>query len=150
MKPQIIKSFVLTFIVSMALILISAAESNAQTGATIKVRIPFDYAVGNKNLPAGKYHVQKTAEGIFTVRSEDGKQSMFANIVCDIQSRKNTTAKLIFHRYGNEYFLSQIWLTSELGVQLSKSKAERKAEANMRLAKNDAKPLTVEVVALVE
>jgi hypothetical protein len=33
--------------------------------------------------------------------------------------------KLVFHRYGNAYFLSEVWPTgSTLGKQLRKSKAE--------------------------
>lgn len=150
MKTQILKSFMLTFIVGMALILMSATESNAQTGTTIRVKIPFDYTIGNKTLSAGKYDVMKIAEGLFRIRSEDSKHSMLTQPKCDVESNGKSFAKLVFKRYGNEYFLSQIWLGSTTGVELHKSKAERKAEANMRLAKNDAKPEVVEVIASVE
>jgi hypothetical protein len=70
--------------------------------------------------------------------------------MCSVESRGNSLVKMVFHRYGDEYFLSQIFLGSTTGAQLHKSKAERKAEKNMRLAKNDAKPEVVEVIALVK
>jgi hypothetical protein len=150
MKTQILKSFMLAFIVGMALILMSATESNAQVGTTMKIKIPFDYTVGNKILSAGKYDVHKMSDGLFRIWNENGKHSMLTQSMCNVESRGNSVAKLVFNRYGDEYFLSQIFLGSTTGAQLHKSKAERKAEANMRLAKSDAKPEVVEVFALVE
>jgi hypothetical protein len=150
MKTQILKSFMLTFIVGMALILMSATESNARVGITMRIKIPFDYTIGNKILPAGKYEVGKLSDGLFRIGSEDGKHAILTQSMCSVESRGNSLVKMVFHRYGDEYFLSQIFLGSTTGAQLHKSKAERKAEKNMRLAKNDAKPEVVEVIALVK
>lgn len=150
MKTQFLKSITFTCIVGIALILLNSTQTNAQAGTSIRVKIPFGYTIGNKNLPEGKYDIKKISDGLFRIWSEDGKHSMLTHIVCPVSSRRNTVAKLVFNRYGDQYFLSQIWLNAETGVQLYKSKTERSAEANMRLAKKDAKPQTVEVIALVE
>jgi hypothetical protein len=47
----------------------------------------------------------------------------------------NDNGKLVFNRYGNQYFLSQVWAAgSDSGHQLRPSKAERE------IAKNASKP----------
>jgi len=150
MKSQILKPFMLTFIVGVALILTNATQSNAQSGPTIKIKIPFDYTAGNKNLSAGKYSIGRIFEGVFVIRSEDGKFAGLVTALCGVQSRSNSQPKLVFNRYGDEYFLSQIWLDSSTGSQMHKSKAERRADANTRLAKNNAKPQVVEVIVKIE
>jgi hypothetical protein len=43
---------------------------------------------------------------------------------------RDTTGKLIFNRYGNEYFLSQVWTPAMGGVGLPKSKLEKEQEAS--------------------
>jgi hypothetical protein len=40
------------------------------------------------------------------------------------------TGKLVFHRYGNEYFLSEVWTPGdEWGHRLSKTRREREIAA---------------------
>jgi hypothetical protein len=57
-----------------------------------------------------------------------------------------TTSKLIFRRYGETYFLSQIWEAySEHGRQLAKSRTERSVERD--LAMRGGRPAIVDLVA---
>jgi hypothetical protein len=119
---------------TLALFLLPALAAQAQT---IKVSVPFDFSAGLTTLPAGDYVVSKpgASQGVLQLRSDDGRSSAFV-LTSSAQSRSiNEQSKLIFHRYGNQYFLSQVWAAgSGMGHQLHQSKAERE------IAKNMAKP----------
>ena len=90
--------------------------------------IPFNFTVCTQQMPAGKYKVRpitSATTNLLLVRSEDGQS---AEIACtrDVQSSKRTTdGKLIFNRYGNQYFLTEMWFQGETtGNQVMKSVRE--------------------------
>jgi hypothetical protein len=58
-------------------------------------------------------------------------------------------AKLVFHKYGDQYFLAQVWDEgSTTADNLMATKAERDAaRTSSRLARNDAGPEVVVVAA---
>jgi hypothetical protein len=51
----------------------------------------------------------------------------------------------VFNQYGDQYFLSQVWVNAENGRQLFTSGAEKRAAEEYRLAHNGEKPKRVEV-----
>jgi hypothetical protein len=61
-----------------------------------------------------------------------------------------TKTKLVFNRYGDQYFLSQIWEEGNLmATQLTKTSAERKAakDARSNIARSNGEPETVVIFA---
>jgi hypothetical protein len=144
LKKQAIKAFVL-----LGLFLsLSAIHVNAQNKTLVrKVEIPFDFSVRDKTFPAGAYSVTRVNQekSILHLRSEDGQEMI--NIVTTTAQAKEApkTARLIFHRYGETYFLAQIWESEDIqGRQLSKSRTERSVERD--LAKRGDKPAIVDLV----
>ena len=125
MKKQAIKAFVLLSL----LLSLSAIYGYAQSQTLVrKVKIPFDFTMGDKNFPAGVYSVTRVNQEKVMLRlsSEDGGESI--NIVTNPVQAKEAPkiGKLIFHRYGETYFLSQIWESDDTqGRQLLKSRTER-------------------------
>jgi hypothetical protein len=79
--------------------------------STARVIVPFDFSVGNATLPAGEYTVGRIfAEDTtaLAIRSIDGQRQI---IVLDSVAESEKTPsenKLVFRRYGDQYFLSQI------------------------------------------
>ena len=144
MKKQAIRAFVLLSL----LLPLSAIYVYAQGGTLIrKVKIPFDFSVGAKNFPAGVYNVMRVNQEKIMLRlsSEDGGESI--NIITNpIQAKESSkTGKLIFRRYGETYFLSQIWESDETqGRQLLKSRTERSVERD--LAERGGGPAIVDIV----
>jgi hypothetical protein len=152
-----------TMLVSIvALAFVTAVASNAQSrGGKLTADISFDFVVGNKTLAAGEYVVGKATTNstdAVLVRSSDGSGHnaiRMTNAISANAPKKRTT--LTFLRYGNTYYLSQVWIAgSAEGRELHKSKAERMAERE--LAKNssegstaqNAKPEVVTIIADVE
>ena len=112
-------------IVLGALALAFAAAAQAQTALNYKTfAVPFSFKVGNKVLPAGEYKI--TAENeIIRVQKTDGK----GNAVTLTQRTRGTNhnlsdAKLTFRRYGDQYYLSQVWLPDTLGRELKRPRRE--------------------------
>ncbi len=118
----------------------------------ITANIPFDFMVGNKTLPAGSYRVgRSTTMGMMLViQSADHRGSAFflAHFV-SAKSGQDKSAKLIFNKYGDQYFLSQVWSGEETddGRRLMKSRREREV-AKENLAKNASEPEVVFIAAL--
>jgi hypothetical protein len=53
--------------------------------------------------------------------------------------------RLVFNKYGDQYFLSQVWLSVDRGRQLFPSGTERNAAREYSLANNNAKPERFEI-----
>ena len=92
------------------------------------VNIPFDFVAGNTQLPAGEYTVKVSAHthSLILVSRKDSTASAFINTNAAVSSMPQPESKLIFNRYGNRYFLSQVWSEgNSQGRQLLKSTREK-------------------------
>jgi hypothetical protein len=120
-----IRSFLCVIMLALLLPLM-AAEAGAQTN--LVVNIPFDFTVCREQLPAGKYRVQPITSATGHVLLVKGEDNRSAEIVCThaVQGAKRPDkGKLIFNRYGVQYFLSEMWFPGEItGNQLMKSEKE--------------------------
>ena len=108
-------------------LLLATASAFAQTGV-VKANIPFNFIVNKVDLPSGQYRLETvgTTGVAMTIQSTDSKVNK-AFLPNDCESGKaQATTKLVFHRYGDQYFLSQIWKAGEVrGKELPKSGRER-------------------------
>src|ERR1700741_1844946 len=144
MKNQIFKT---TAILGLFFML-AIASVNAQTPSRIEVNVPFDFSAGKTTLKAGAYSIKRKSATILSVRSADGKTTVLVNAPLTIGSRDSKAGeRLVFNQYGDQYFLSQIWLTVDTGRQLFTEGMEKKAARGYLLANNNAKPKRVEIAA---
>ncbi len=130
MKTKVIKRLTILSLVSMFTLCAAVASANAQLSVPIRAKIPFDFSLGDKKLAAGEYTFSRLS-GIadnrtMLVRSEDSSTRMFQSTsVAQVLTPKNESI-LVFHKYGDQYFLEQIWTSGEQeGTQLSESRSER-------------------------
>jgi len=138
--------FLKTITMIGALIILSAVSGRAQAGAGFTVVVPFGFTVSGKVLPAGEYIVARSQpfnEGLM-IRAKDGRAGTFLQTM-PVQSKENQVqTKVVFKRYGNEYFLSQIWISGRsTGRELHKARQERALERE--LAARSGKPDTIAV-----
>lgn len=85
---------------------------------------------------------------VLLLHAEDGKNSMaiISNATVNLTPADKT--KLVFSRYGNQYFLSQVWVNGAIrGHQLPKSNREK--EVAKAMARNSGTE-QVEVVASIQ
>jgi hypothetical protein len=126
MKIQLIRNF--------AVALIAATTVFAQGSERLVVQVPFGFHVGASTLPSGAYTVSTdAAPGVVKLRSADSKTSVMiiANSVQTLSAP--TQGKLIFNKYGDEYFLSQIWKAGNgTGSELRKTRLELETASSAR------------------
>jgi hypothetical protein len=130
-------------------LLFTAATLFAQTTSSqrlMTVKIPFAFGVEDHSLPAGEYLVLTvTPERSIRIVSRDGKHSAIVNDLPNYTSEPSPNSRLVFHRYGNEYFLTQVWTAGQNVARnpLSSKKA-------MESASSGESPETFTVVALAD
>lgn len=117
------------------LALLSMTSARAQSTTRMHVAIPFAYSVDGKILPAGEYEVRTNVNGLVAIRYQD-RSPVAALVGYHVETAKGgDRSRLIFHRYGNTYFLSQIWVEGYTsGIELKKSSAEREYVAKAATA----------------
>lgn len=122
-----------------------AATQTVRAQEPVLVNIPFAFAAGDATLPAGEYRVEKVRDGspVLLIRSTEGSPAIIVMTSPASANEPQEKAKLIFHRYGNHYFLAQVWSAgSSSGRELPKSAKEKEQV----LARNEA-PDQVTIVA---
>jgi len=100
----------------------------ARANQPMLVNIPFQFVAGNTTLPAGEYRVQKldSSAGVLLINCSDPDASAIVVTFPAQSNEPQTKSKLIFNRYDNHYFLSQVWAEGSVrGRQLSKSPREK-------------------------
>jgi hypothetical protein len=117
-----------------------------QIPGAIQVDIPFDFNVGSKQLP-GKYTIHRlSGQGTMIIQSAAAGSSAAFMVNGGDRVIGEAPTQVSFNRYGDQYFLSQIWDGSDnTGKKLGKSKAERETAARRRdhLAHDEANPQVV-------
>jgi len=148
MKKQVLKAATM-FVGIIALAFASAIAASAQNQRTLMVNIPFEFTVKGKTLPAGDYIVSRAATAAsdaLTIKRRDNEASGIVLTIPVQADRIENRSRLIFNRYGERYFLSQVWTAGDqLGQQLHKTRQERSLE--LELARNNEKPEMIVLVA---
>ena len=120
------------------LVALTAVSVAAQSERSKITNIPFSFIVGEKTLPAGEYTVEpnrRDSDKVWLVQSRDGRTSALFTTMPVRASETQEKTKFVFHKYGDQYFLSQIWtpgsnsgrelLMPRLKRELTKSGIER-------------------------
>jgi hypothetical protein len=105
--------------------LVMAGTSFAQSEG-VQANVPFDFTVDNQVLPAGTYRIQTKSPGLIMIRNHDKPVSVLTLVHPD-EAKSPNGGKLIFHKYGDHYFLSEILADSaSMNVELHTSKTEKR------------------------
>ena len=129
-----------SFLMAGVLMLSSMAVTQvARAQDAMVVDIPFAFTAGNATLPAGEYRVQKLDRNsaMLLIHYWDAKASALVITNAAQAKETQTESKLVFNRYGNRYFLSQVWTSGSIrGRQLPISPREKEMP---QLARNETK-----------
>jgi hypothetical protein len=120
---------------------ITAGSARAQR-TQVNATVPFNFTVGEQSLPAGNYTIGSalTSPEVLTIRNWDKKINMLSHgePTLDNSEYGNT---LVFHKYGDRYFLSDIYSAgASLNIHFPTTKEEKQAKLQAkeaRLSVND-------------
>ena len=130
MRKQLLKGFAMLMAVMAVAMVTAVASANGQT-VRAKSNIPFEFGVADQTLRAGAYEISSmNASGdalkIVSTSSRDGAVRLTRPA-----SGKAKNSVLLFHRYGERYFLAEVWNAEGRGLQLMTSKQERAIQKEM-------------------
>jgi hypothetical protein len=110
----------------------------------VQADIPFAFTVTSSTLPAGNYSLRPLSQNTWLIQNNAGGPAIMAVATPNGSNKEADSAKLVFKRTGDRYFLSQVWCLGQT-TAVPASKAERLIERET--ARNGAKPESVYVLA---
>jgi hypothetical protein len=123
-------------------VLASTSSAVAQSSSTtLKVEIPFTFQVGSQHMPAGTYDIDLMSGPTVLLRGPGHGGSFVIVHSAEVLQAPNN-GKVVFDRYGNKYFLHQIWTAGDRqGRECVKSRAEKE----ILMSQNNQAPTLVEI-----
>jgi len=108
-----------------AIAMVSTSDGFAQ-GKEMRVNVPFAFHNGSQSMPAGVYKVIIESPFLILLRGDSKSGFVGTN---PVTGKPAATGKLVFQRYGNQYFLREVWTAqSDTGQKCVKTKLERETE----------------------
>jgi len=123
--------------VAILILMLAALTGLASAQTKITAEVPFDYVVNGKTMLAGECTIKAEGDGqtVLWITSENARMAVLPNATQS--SKASDTTKLVFHKYGDRYFLSSIEREGQnRGYELPASKLEAELRAQ-NVAEND-------------
>jgi hypothetical protein len=123
------------------LVLLTFSSALGQSDRQNFIHIPFDFTVGEKSFSAGKYAIErnrKDSDAVWVIRDKEngGSVVLMTQPTRSIDTQEDT--KLVFHRYDDVYFLSEIWTPgSNTGRKLQISDREKALDKVLAVRRQD-------------
>ena len=126
MKKQALVAFMMLSLMFTLEVTLVTAQSGSHF---MRVTIPFEFAVRGKTLPPTITQSLQIVRKMLLIQNLDGGVSEYV-LTNNVQSKTpQGVSKIIFNRYGDRYFLSQIWTAGDFaGREVPKSGRERTVE----------------------
>ena len=109
-----------------AAVMASAAAATAQTNDSTTT-IPFSFTVGTKTLPPDTYRISRLPNHNDVVQISGLRHGVIVLSQPEGPDRRDPSPRLVFHRYGDSYFLREIRMPGNAGLTLPVSRPERDA-----------------------
>lgn len=123
-----------------------AFHAYAQSHA-MQVNVPFAFHSGSQRLPAGVYRVDIQSSHVILLRGQSGGGGfVMANPAT--ATKLTSQGKVIFNRYGDQYYLSEIWPQgTESGQRCVKTREEKEAAIAANRMKTSTRELALNNVS---
>ena len=125
----------LTVLLFPALVLgmLTAGVAYAQTATILRGDIPFEFTVVGKTLPAGSYGVAHNPvyPTVMIIREVENLESTPLLAIVNEKS-KEVTPKFVFRRYGDQYFLAEVWTGGTMLLEVPRSIKELRVAKNLQ------------------
>lgn len=146
MKKQVVLAFMMLSLMVTLAVTTATAQSSSQL---MRITIPFEFAIRDKTLPPGEYTIKRSFSGgveTLLIRGVDDGSGVYF-LTSNVQAKtRQSESKLTFHRYGDQYFLAQVWTAEDsAGREVPKCGSERALDR--QVAKNTMKRQAVTLLA---
>src|SRR5262245_12112890 len=114
-------------VVTAAVLLTGMAASARAQGIETVTNVPFAFSAGETNLPQDRYRITPIPGRPNVVMIQGQRHSIVIMSRLDRRSDRNPAPSMTFHRYGDQYFLSEVQLADGRILQFSQTGAEKRA-----------------------
>ena len=122
------KKHLCQIIALLVAILISSSAFAQSKGGNLVVDVPFSFVIADHTFPAGRYTVQHTGDHVLRFVGADSQSALVMTNRVE-RSAQESSRKMVFHRYDNVYFLSEVWdAPVSIGRKVPRSRAEKRLE----------------------
>ena len=109
-------------LVTLLTALLAASSAAGQTDTITD--IPFAFTVANQTLPPGRYTATQITSTLLRIFNSHNRVVVVLTTGVDNKEPEGM-GKMVFHRYGDDYFLSEVWVpASQTGRKVLQSRAE--------------------------
>ncbi len=108
------KKILFALLIVSAVAIAAPHSASAQTAPAL-VKVPFQFIVGDKLLPAGSYRFAADAQNasLLVVTNSNGVAAAFAVTGHQSSGRIDSEAHAEFRKIGGQYFLTQVMASGE-------------------------------------
>ncbi|MFI5175466.1 MAG: hypothetical protein ACHQKY_11445 [Terriglobia bacterium] len=143
------------FLVASVLFIMGAEPTHGQNGGMSRFQIPFQFTVGDNIFPPGEYavtrHLPNFYQGMVRIQKREGDLTVIIQPLMPlarVQDKLRDKSTLVFTRYGNQSFLSEVWLTGDsVGRRLVRSPLEQELALGVEQADRRGEPEKVVLCA---
>jgi len=160
MTTRSISKFAATLFAAILAVFPITTPSHAQIGLPAgvpyaRVTVPFAFEFGSRHLDAGTYEIAQVMGHIIRLRkahSVDGGTMLM--VMQEDGSSISNKGKVVFHKYGDAYFLSEVWRpghSDHVSVPITKTEIQlRTATANNVAASSPSGLGSTEIALLAQ
>jgi hypothetical protein len=91
-------------------------NASGQTAKTLRADVRFDFQIGDLTYPAGEYQISLQADNILQIRSFGGANKTQFIVASHSDAGNGPTPKLVFQKYGESHFLTQVSRFRRMGL----------------------------------
>jgi len=116
---------------TLALALICSTSPAQMPDPGTQVNVPFAFQVGSTHFAPGTYILSNVQDHVLYVQGR--KHSALAMSWHESSEKPARISEAVFHQYGNQYFLSEVWTKGSTNyLSCPPSKAEKEAKRSQR------------------
>ena len=121
----------ITAIALLAIANFALAGTSYAQSTGVRAKVPFSFTVGDKVLPAGDYTITSETPQVIVIKNHDHAAEAAVSLVIQASNASPSGGKLLFHRYGSQYFLTEILCNpADMNLSIPPSKREERVKEN--------------------
>ena len=112
MKPLCVRLAFVLIVVLLIPVFVNAQMPIKQP--LFRIDIPFAFVAGGAHLPPGQYFVYHPGDPyLIVIERNDGRARAMEYVHPSGVDAQLSSTKLVFNKYGDQYFLSQVWTEAD-------------------------------------
>jgi len=100
---------ILSFAIAASAFFLSTPASHAQNHLKLRFHVPFSFNIDNQSFAPGEYEFSQQSHLLLEVRNLKDHGSTFETVQpAQLRKEGNGQIRLVFHGYGDQYFLYSV------------------------------------------